>query len=619
MCGFVGFCDKRAAEEKKKILKSMTKRIVHRGPDMAGEYADETAGLGFRRLSIIDLSEKAAQPMHNETGDIAVVMNGEVYNFVALREDLVAKGHKFVSDSDTEVLVHGYEEYGTAFIKKMRGMFAFALWDTKTQTMFAGRDPFGIKPFYYSFIGADGLLFGSEMKAFLEYPEFEKAVNPNALRAYLTLQYAPGPETFFKGVYTLPQGHYFTFSKGNMEIVPYFEVAFNSDDSLSFDEYVDEIDKAVRESVEAHRVSDVKVGSFLSGGVDSSYITACLMPESTFSVGFEQNKFNETNYAAELSEKLGIKNYKKLITAQECFDAFPEIQYHMDQPQANPSSVPLWFLAKLAREHVTVVLSGEGADEMFAGYELYADTPAMEKYKKLPLGMRRAFGALGKALPEGVKGRNFLMKSAQRPDYWFVGQAMVFPEKEAGAVLKPAYKNGPSALELTVPYYQKTAGQDEVTRKQYLDLNLWMPGDILLKADKMCMAHALELRVPFLDKKIMELAERVPTKYRIQGTENKVVFRKAANKALPDEWANRPKKGFPVPIRYWLREEKFYMLVREYFASPWAAEFFEQEQILALLDDHYSEKTNNARKIWVVYTFLVWYKRFFIDETKGDK
>ena len=337
------------------------------------------------------------------------------------------------------------------------------------------------------------------------------------------------------------------------------------------------------------------------------------MPDNTFSVGFDYHKFNETNYAAELSEKLGVTNYRKLLTAEECFDAFPDIQYHMDEPQSNPSSVPLYFLAKLAREHVTVVLSGEGADEIFAGYEWYADTPAMEKFKRIPRPLRRLAADVAKKMPY-FKGKNFLLKCAERPEDSFLGQALVFPEKEAEAVLKPAYRNGPSPHTLAGEVYARVKDKDEVTKKQYLDMNLWLPGDILLKADKMCMAHSLELRVPFLDKKVMSFAETIPTRYRIQGTNTKVVMRHAANRTLPDEWANRPKKGFPVPIRYWLREEKYYNLVKEYFTSDYAAIFFDTTALMKLLDDHFQEKANNQRKIWTVFTFLVWYKRFFIDE-----
>lgn len=613
MCGFVGFTDRRLAEDKKKILHPMMDRIVHRGPDMAGDFADDEAALGFRRLSIIDLSEAGAQPMLNEDGTLAMVFNGEIYNFKELRTQLEALGHSFKSHADSEVLLHGYEEWGESIVNKLRGMFAFALWDQKTASLFMARDFFGIKPFYYADLLGGGFVFGSEIKSFLDHPDFVKEVNPNALRAYLGFQYAAGRETFFKGVYSLLPGHYAVWQNGKLEITKYYDIEFNADENLSFEECAEIIDETVRESVEVHRVGDVEVGAFLSGGVDSSYITACLKPEKTFSVGFKQEKFDETSYAQELSEQLGVENFRRHLTADECFAAFADIQYHMDQPQSNPSSVPLWFLAQLAREEVKVVLSGEGADEMFAGYELYADTPTMKKYKKLPLGLRRMLGGIAKAMP-AFKGRNFLLKSAERPENWFIGQADVFSDKEALKILNPQYKNGPSALEMAAPYYAQAAENAEVTKKQYLDMHLWLPGDILLKADKMCMAHSLELRVPLLDKEIMALAERVPSRYTIDGTESKKVFRHAANRILPNEWATRPKKGFPVPIRLWLREEKYFNIVKEYFESDFAAEFFNTAKIMKLLCSHYEGRANNARKIWTVYTFLVWYKRFFVDE-----
>lgn len=614
MCGFVGFSDVQAPESKTKILERMMERIVHRGPDMGSHYADDKVGLGFRRLSILDLSELGNQPMFTKDGTAGIVFNGEIYNFMELRKDLEAKGYSFVSQADTEVILYGYKEYGTDIVNKLRGMYAFVIWDKTAETLFAARDIFGIKPFYYANLQDGGLIFGSEIKAFLEHPKFVKAVNPNMLRSYLTFQYAPGDDTFFDGVKCLPQGHYMIYKDGKIDIQQYWDVDFKPDESLQFEQTADAIDKAVHESVQAHQIADVPVGSFLSGGVDSSYIAACQKPEHTFSVGFGQDKFNETNYAAELSEMLGINNERKLLNADECFEAFPDIQYHMDQPQSNPSCVPLWFLAKLAREKVTVVLSGEGADEIFAGYELYADTPAMEKFKKLPKGLRKALGNLAYKMPD-FKGRNFLLKCSGEPEKWFVGQANVFPEKEAESVLKPAYQKGKAPHEMTAPIYAQVPQNSEVHKKQYLDMHLWLPGDILLKADKMCMAHSLELRVPFMDKKIMDLAQTIPSSLCIKGTQNKMVFRHAANKTLPDEWANRPKKGFPVPIRIWLQEEKYYNIVKEYFTSDYAAEFFEVDKIVSLLDEHYHGKANNGRKIWTVFTFLTWYKRFFIDET----
>ena len=415
MCGFVGFTGH--VENDERVLKAMMDRIVHRGPDMGGTHIKDGVALGFRRLSILDLTEAGAQPMGNEDGSVFVVFNGEIYNFQELRAELEAAGHTFHCDADTEVLVHGYEEWGEGLVERLRGMYGFVVHDMRSGKLFGARDIFGIKPFYY-YQTADGdLLFGSEIKSFLEHPGFEKAVNKKALRPYLTMQFPATDETFFAGVYKLPAAHCFTFdiASGRMDVRRYWDADFSDDNSKTFDEYVEECDEVVHESVAAHRIADVKVGSFLSGGVDSSYIAACLMPDSTFSVGFEYKDFNETNYAQELSSKLGIKNYRKMVSADEFFDALPQIQYHMDEPQSNLSSVPLWFLAQLAAEQVTVVLSGEGADELFAGYAYYEDVPSLARFKRVvPRGIRRALGNFVADKPY-FKGRNFLLKRRRCP------------------------------------------------------------------------------------------------------------------------------------------------------------------------------------------------------------
>ena len=612
MCGFVGFTGR--LNHKQEYLEKMMNRIVHRGPDMSGSFIDDTIALGFRRLSIIDLSQAGYQPMQNEDGSVVAVFNGEIYNFQSLRDTLRASGHQFRSDSDTEVLVHGYEEYGDRLVERLRGMFAFVIWDKKNDSLFGARDFFGIKPFYYTRLPDGNLIFGSEIKSFLEHPGFEKKLNDRALRPYLTFQYSATEETFFSGVYKLPPAHCFTYQNGCIEIRRYWDIEFTGGYAGTLEQCAEELDAVINQSVAAHRIADVKVGTFLSGGVDSSYITASMMPDKTFSVGYEQEKFNETDYAGELSRLLGIQNYRRILTAEECMDALPTIQYHMDEPQSNPSSVPLYFLAKLASEHVTVVLSGEGADEIYAGYEWYDDTPAMKKYKKaVPLPLRRAAAAIVSRLPY-FKGHDMIVKSSERPENYFIGQAVVYSPKEARDLLLPPFQSGPSPKELTAPVYGRVAGCDELVKKQYLDLNLWLPGDILLKADKMSMAHSLELRVPFLDREVMQQAQTIPSGYKINGIDTKYVLRLAANRTLPDEWANRRKMGFPVPIRYWFREKRYYEYARAYFESDDARTFFHTGNLIGLLDRHYAGTENNGRKIWTALIFLVWYKRFFRDE-----
>ena len=607
MCGIAGFISPARADAA--ALVPMLARIAHRGPDGQGTFVEGPAALGHCRLAIIDL-QGGAQPLYSEDKNFVVVFNGEIYNYRELTAELTALGHTFTTRTDTEVLLHGWEQWGRELLPRLRGMFAFALWDRRAQVLFCARDMFGIKPLYYCRCADGTLLFASEIKAFLDHPSFEKQLNTAQLPLYLSCQYSPGRDTFFAGVQKLLPGHFLEFSEGIVRTTRWVQPAFLPGDTPPAP---DELEAVLRQSAEAHKIADVEVAGFLSGGVDSAYLTALARPARTYTISYAEPKYDESFPARALARNLGLRNRVRCISPGEFWDAVPAVQYHMDEPQSNPSSVPLYFLAQLAREEVTVVLSGEGADEIFAGYEWYADTPAMEKFKRLPLGVRRAAAAAAKKLPY-FKGKNFLLKCSERPEDYFFGQALVFPEDEASAVLQPAYDNGPLAHELAAPFYARVKGQDEVTKKQYLDMNMWLPGDILLKADKMCMAHSLELRVPFLDKKVLEFAETVPVDYRIQGTDTKIVMRHAANKTLPDEWANRPKKGFPVPIRYWLREEKYYNIVKEYFTSDYAAVFFKPDALMKLLDDHFHERANNQRKIWTVFTFLVWYKRFFVDE-----
>ncbi|MCR8746637.1 asparagine synthase (glutamine-hydrolyzing) [Romboutsia lituseburensis] len=608
MCGFIGFLDNTS--NKKEIVNDMLDAIIHRGPDQVGEFINDDIALGFRRLSIIGINN-GIQPLFNEDNSLALVFNGEIYNYKELREELINKGHIFKTDTDSEVLVHCYEEFKEDMVHKLRGMFAFVIYDISNKNIFAARDHFGIKPFYYYLSDDNGLIFGSEIKSFLKHPNFKKELNENALKPYLTFQYSVLEETFFKGVFKLQPGHFIAFKNGTLSTTKYWDINFNQQD-ISLDQSINSIENIMNESIKLHKESEVPVGSFLSGGVDSSYITANLLPQKSFSVGFNQDNFNESSLAKELSDTLNIENIQKLITSDECFENLSDIQYYMDEPQSNPSSLPLYFLSELAREHVTVVLSGEGADEIFGGYEWYTDDNILKKYKKLPFIVRKSIANISKKLPQ-FKGRTTLIRGGSTVEDYFIGQALIFDENEASNILNPKYKNSKSVKDITGPIYAKVKNQDDITKKQYLDLKLWLQGDILLKADKMSMAHSLELRVPFLDKEVLKIGESIPTIYKVNNETTKLALREAAIKALPEEWAKRKKKGFPVPIRLWLKEEKYYNIVKESFLSKYASEFFDAHALIKLLDNHYNNKENNARKIYTIYVFLVWYKRFFVD------
>ena len=606
MCGFVGFCSKNVKD--KNVIKEMNNQIIHRGPDSDGYYFDKDVNFGFRRLSIIDLHE-GSQPILNESGDTAIIFNGEIYNYQELREGLVAKGYKFKTHTDTEVILHGYEEYGEeGILAKLRGMFAFTIWDSKKEKLFGARDHFGIKPYYYALLDGD-LLFGSEVKSFLKYPKFKKEVNEKALKHYLVFQYNPLEETFFKGVKKLRPGHYYVYENGKMEIKTYYNLTLDYKD-MTFDEAVSKIEKEVEESVKYHKISDVEVGSFLSGGVDSSYVVATALPDKTFSVGFDNKGFNETMYAKELSDSLGIKNFAKLITPDEFFEGINKVQYFSDEPHANLSSVPLYFLSKLASEQVKVVLSGEGADELFAGYNEYADALPQRIYRKLPFSLRHKLYLKYKDRKH-FRGQTIILKYGQKVEDRYIGPAEIMTDELANSLVTSKYKNAETSRDLTKKYYDEVKNMDDISKRLYLDMKMWIVEDILLKADKMTMANSIELRVPLLDKKMWELARTIPVKHKVHNEITKYAFRRAAKNKLPEDWAKRRKLGFVVPFVVWIKEEKYYKMVKEVFNKDFVSEFFDKDKINKLLDDHFNGITNNGRKVYTIYTFLKWYEIYF--------
>ena len=609
MCGFAGFTG--YLENGKDVLTNMMNRIVHRGPDSAGQYIDDKAYMGFRRLSIIDL-DNGSQPMFNEDKKIVITFNGEIYNHQELRKELIEKGHIFANNSDTEVLIHAYEEYGEDMLNKLRGMFAFVIWDSAKETIFAARDYFGIKPFYYAVVDGN-LVYASEIKSILEYPGYKKEVNEVALENYLTFQYSVLEETFFKGIYKLMPSHCLTFHNKKLNIKRYWEPEFDADESKTLDDWINEIDDAMHDSVEHHKISDVEVGSFLSSGVDSSYVACSADVDKTFTVGFDNGeKYNEISYAKELSELIPVKNYSKTITPEEFWGNFGKIQYHMDEPLADPSAVALYFVCNTASKYLKVVMSGEGADEIFGGYNIYKEPLAVPAYDKIPFPIRRFIGKIASHLPK-KSGINFLIRRGKKLEDRFIGNAYMFTEEERKKLLK-IKTDAPSPAEVVKPFYDRVKDKDPVTKMQFVDLNAWMVGDILLKADKMSMANSLEVRVPFLDKKIMELAERIPLKYRVNDENTKFAMRKAALRRMPEKWAGKKKLGFPVPTRVWLKEDKYYNIVKEKFTGEVAQKYFNTDMLVKLLDDHKNGKADNSRRVWTVYTFLVWYDQFFNDD-----
>ena len=603
ICGFTGHIDKSD-----KIIKKMADVITHRGPDSEGFYCDKDISMGFRRLSIIDLSG-GDQPIYNDDKTKVLTFNGEIYNYKELRSELISLGHKFSTNTDSEVILQGYEAWGEKVLDRLRGMFGFAIYNLKDDSLFIARDFFGIKPVHYALIG-DHFVYGSEIKSILEFPLYEKKFNAKALDTYLSFQYVLPPETFFEGVYCLLPGHFLRYKNGKITTQRYFEPTFSPDEALTEDDAADKIEKVFEESVNAHKISDVEVGCFLSSGVDSSYVSSYFAGQKTFTVGFDfGEKYNETDWAKELSEKIGVEHHSKIITSDEFWANIEKVQYYMDQPLADPSCIALYFVSKLASEYVKVVLSGEGADELFGGYTIYNEINSLKAYQKLPAEIRKMLADIVRPMPK-FKGRSFIIRGANTVEKRFIGNAFMFDKTEKQMILKTGRKVS-EPYEYTKKLYDRVSDYDDITKMQYLDINTWMVGDILLKADRMSMANSLELRVPFLDKEVFSVARTIPSRLRVNRKNTKYAMRKAAHRHIPEEWAKKKKLGFPVPTRVWLRDEKYYNIVKAAFNSETAKKFFNSEKLIKYLDDHYKGKEDNSRKIWTVYIFIVWYNIYF--------
>lgn len=611
MCGICGFTGEIV--DQNSIIHKMAEVITHRGPDSDGYYTDSKIAMGFRRLSIIDL-DAGHQPIYNEDKSLVLTFNGEIYNYKVLRRELIELGHKFYTKADSEVLVHGFEEWGEKLLDRLRGMFGFAIYNTKDGSLFVARDFFGIKPVHYAMV--DGhFVYGSEIKSILEFPKYKKKFNAKTLDNYLSFQYALPPETFFEGIYCLLPGHYLWYKDGKVTTTRYWEATFDPDESLTEEEAVDEIEKVFENSVDTHKISDVEVGCFLSSGVDSSYVSTYFADQKTFTVGFDfGEKYNEIDWAKNLSAKIGVDHKYKIISSEEFWGNIRKVQYHMDQPLADPSCIALYFVSKLASEYVKVVLSGEGADELFGGYTIYNEINSLRGYQKLPLGLRKFLAAVVRPLPK-FKGRNFILRGALSVEERFIGNAFMFNKKEKQKILKDG-SIAHEPQEFTKKYYDRVKDYDDITKMQYLDINTWMVGDILLKADRMSMANSLELRVPFLDKEVFNVARKIPYKLRVNKENTKYAMRKAALRHMPKASAEKKKLGFPVPTRVWLKDEKYYNIVKDAFNSETAKKFFNSEELIKFLDDHYNGKEDNSRKVWTVYIFIIWYDIYFGDADK---
>lgn len=616
MCGFVGFIDENdQTYDHRAAIIAMADAIAHRGPDSEGYFNDGRTALGFRRLAIIDLAG-ANQPLYNENRSLVLVFNGEIYNYRELRRQLIAAGHAFSTQGDAEVVLHGFEQWGEGVLDRLRGMFAFALYDTATGELFCARDTFGIKPLYYAVEGGR-ILFGSEIKGLLAHPHARRSLNERRLAHWLCMEYLPDEETLFEGVRKLPAGHWLRWRNGRAERGRWFVPRFAPDAGRSLEESAEAIEAALRESVAAHAIADVDVGCFLSAGVDSSLVAreaARIMEARTFTIGWGEGRFSELEAAATFARATGLPNEGRILGAEQFFALVPAVQYAMDEPLPNPSAVPLYHLCAMAAESVKVVLSGEGADELFGGYPYYQECLAFAPYMTVPAPARRALAAAARHLPEGTHGRRFLMRGAHPLPERYIRLEYNFPWAEALDLLAPELgarcAAAPTPWELAAPLFAEIEA-DEITAMQTADILTWMQQDILLKADKMSMASSLELRVPFLDREVFALASTLPASQRVGRRETKIALRAAAARTLPQATAAMPKQGFVTPLAQWLQEEPWHSQVREVLNGERARRFFRTDRLNALLDEHQRGPRSHMKKIWSAYCFLIWHEQYF--------
>ncbi len=611
MCGVVSIYNRNQIPVDPEMLTKMTDIITHRGPDDEGMYIKGHIGLGFRRLSMIDI-ENGAQPFGNQSEDIWVVFNGEIYNYQELKLWLMDRGHKFNTKSDTEVLLRLYEEVGIECPNYLRGMFTFTIWDENRQLMFSARDHFGIKPLYYSDT-PDGYMIGSEIKSLLASNRLDRVVDEIALHHYLTFQYVPEPATMFKSIYKLKAGHYLLITGDTMTIKPYYEVKFDQVVARPFSDLVEEGRSVITESVRLHRNSDTSKGAFLSGGVDSSCLAALLQrlePTKTFSVGFNLSGYSELEEARATAKYLGTEHHEIRVGAKEYLDVLPALVWHMDEPVADSSAIGLYFVSKLASEHVKMVFSGEGADEFFGGYNIYREPYSLRIFNYLPSGMQRMTGFLANLMPTGMKGKSFLERGCQPIEERFFGNAKIFVDSEKHKLMSQQWVDTglytPSSS-ITAPLYDKAMDYDPITKMQYVDIHTWLRGNILMKADKMSMANSLELRVPFVDIEVFKFAASLPTKYKVTPNTTKMLFREITKGIVPSAVQTRKKLGFPVPIKIWLRNE-WYEWAKQLIHAADVDQWLNKAYVLQLLESHKEEKVDNSRKLWTILTFMLWHQ-----------
>ncbi len=634
MCGIAGFVDRwtageaRAGEERAAILQRMCDVIKHRGPDDSGYTRQTGVALGMRRLSIIDLAG-GHQPISGEDGSVTIVFNGEIYNFLEIKPKLEARGHRFKTNSDTEAIVHGYEEYGPECLKELRGMFAFAIWDERAHSLFVARDRAGKKPLYYTLTPNGTFVFGSELKVLLEHPEVEPEIDPQALDAYLTLGYVPDPLSIFKQVYKLPPGHYLIFSQGQVRVSQYWDFEFRPSAARSEEDYLEELRVLLDESVRLRLISDVPLGAFLSGGIDSSSVVALMarhtaQPVKTFSIGFHEDSYNELKYARLTAEKFGTDHHEFFVTPDIC-SIVDELVWHFDEPFADSSAIPTYMVSKLARDHVTVVLSGDGGDELFAGYTRYVVDSKRRSFDHLPKVLREGLmRPLSQHLPHATWGRNYLHNVSLDPLARYLDSVSVFTALNRRSLYTQDFKrrldSGNYAARLFQQLIAELPSEDPLERLLYLDSKTYLPGDILTKVDRMSMAVSLEARAPLLDHKLIEFVTSIPASLKLAGWETKYLLKKAVQDLVPAEILHRPKQGFGVPIQEWINQQLRSRL-RETLTESRTRQrgYLDARYVDVLLDEHERGRRDHSMQLWSLFMLELWQRQFLDQRRRGDQ
>jgi asparagine synthase (glutamine-hydrolysing) len=625
MCGIAGFIvkDKNAPmAEREALLDAMCRVIKHRGPDDQGMFVKNRAAIGMRRLSIIDLAG-GHQPIFNEDGAIAIVFNGEIYNFQELKKELESRGHRFQTNSDTETIVHAYEEFGEDCPNHLRGMFAFAIWDEKEEKLFVARDRVGKKPLYFTRTKSGALLFGSELKSLMLHPEFEREINNEALDAYLTFGYVPDPLCIFRNVEKLAPGHFLIFQNDKTITKQYWDFRYEISETRKEEDYLDELRSLIDEAVRVRLISEVPLGAFLSGGVDSSAVVGYMarnmnQPVKTFSIGFDEDSYDELKYARIAAKHFGTDHHEFIVTP-DIVEIVDELVWHFDEPFADSSALPTYMVSKLARDYVTVILSGDGGDELFAGYTRYVVDKKRSSVARLPRFVREGLmKPLSERLPHGAFGRNYLRNVSLAPVDRYIDSISHFTQLNKRILYTKDFRaklgnNGFSAgHKLFRSYAEKIDTGDAVDKLLYLDSKTYLPGDILTKVDRMSMAVSLEARTPLLDHKLIEFVTRIPSSSKLKGLETKHIFKRAVRSLVPDEILDRPKQGFGVPIQEWinrqLREQ-----IHETLMSQKVRErgIVEPDYIALLLEEHERNRRDHSSTLWALFVLELWYRRCF--------